>query len=128
MNYKTLIAFLGKNQMKDWATPKSDWILVNDRAKNQWLPEAYELGAISEGAISLPTPYGYANLAHGDLTIFSKGSEWPRDCGRDIYYNKDKNFTLSDGRRWPAEKLEQVFEILNEMDLPVKQDTNLKLK
>ena len=25
MNYKTLIAFLGKNQMKDWATPKSEF-------------------------------------------------------------------------------------------------------
>jgi hypothetical protein len=29
MNYKTLIAFLGKNQMKDWATPKSKWIFIS---------------------------------------------------------------------------------------------------
>ena len=30
MNYKTIIAFLGKNQMKDWTTPKSKWIHAKD--------------------------------------------------------------------------------------------------
>jgi hypothetical protein len=29
LNYKTLIAFLGKNQMKGWTTPKSEWISIN---------------------------------------------------------------------------------------------------
>jgi hypothetical protein len=43
MNYKTLIAFLGKNQMKDWSTPKSDWILVCDYGDKEFqhsIPES----------------------------------------------------------------------------------------
>ena len=39
MNYKTLIAFLGKNQMKDWATPRSDWVLVKDWKDRQFTDE-----------------------------------------------------------------------------------------
>jgi hypothetical protein len=54
MNYKTLIAFLGKNQMKDWATPSFDWVMLNNAYK--LTDEANELGlTLTSGCIDLTT-------------------------------------------------------------------------
>jgi hypothetical protein len=46
MNYKTLIAFLGKNQMKDWAKPTSSWELVKPEHKDVWSEDFAKLKGI----------------------------------------------------------------------------------
>jgi hypothetical protein len=43
MNYKTIIAFLGKNQMKDWATPSFSWILASSPKDAEWNNEFAKL-------------------------------------------------------------------------------------
>jgi hypothetical protein len=45
MNYKTLIAFLGKNQMKDWSKPIFSWIVASDIDNNEpvWSAEFKEV-------------------------------------------------------------------------------------
>ena len=46
MNYRTIIAFLGKKQMKDWITPSSEWILAKDFSHSDFTDEFKALDKI----------------------------------------------------------------------------------
>jgi hypothetical protein len=128
VNYKSVIAFLGKNQMKEWATPKSDWELVLNglKGKQEWEPIAKEMGIVDNNEI--PTPNGYAYMNDDEnLIVRNTGAQWRLEASRDVYYSKDKNFSFSPGIHMTPEQLEKVFNILNDMDLPPKHRTDIKI-
>jgi hypothetical protein len=95
MNYKTLIAFLGKNQMKDWVTPKSDWIIIKEYTDGNWTNEFKEIikdHKILDKLIVMRISYvelGVNYLGTGPyLVIIEDGGIDPHDKFR-YYYNKN---------------------------------------
>jgi hypothetical protein len=133
MNYKTLIAFLGKNQMKDWATPKSEWILINKPEGKGWLPIAYEMGIITDtdghvldgpfsGKSYLETHEGFAKLDGEVLIIRTGGGRWADSEWQDTYYNKDKKFSLSTQHGVDEDLLNKATSILDEKEYPIRKN------
>jgi hypothetical protein len=121
MNYKTLIAFLGKNQMKDWATPKSDWIIAgvgsgwNDEFKQMQKPSKIKNNrytpsktgtVLSEGAVNIQN-----NKSLGGMTWHYKYWYIIKSDGTDVMiFGKDPE---------NAENVEKAKSLAEENDLKV---------
>jgi hypothetical protein len=127
MNYKTLIAFLGKNQMKDWA-PRSDWILLNDGRPGHnrlWTEDAIRLGA-TERPLDL-TKIADKVYMIVDYRIIAKDGDFSFDrdsymnmAGWSAYYSESKRTVVvftdrRDGRGLSMEKDEGFLRAHDEL-------------
>jgi hypothetical protein len=94
MNYKTLIAFLGKNQMKDWANPKSEWIIAKDIGAVEWREGFRSLKNLGKQSSFAPTVF-----AHTDNAQLNIRSDWGEETptGWDsfiFYYNEELDMLI----------------------------------
>jgi hypothetical protein len=92
MNYKTLIAFLGKNQMKDWATPKSDWILAQGPDSKEWSEEFRKLKSLKKQEQTSAKYVCY--LGRHTIVVGASYGSFTFDTGFNTYYNPDKDIIL----------------------------------
>jgi hypothetical protein len=88
MNISIREAFLGKNQMKDWATPVSEWIpCKDDRHSDHWSQEFCEAFGISDNKANVEMPYYFAT---GEASSsMSSGSTSQRPKAYEFYWNKE---------------------------------------
>jgi hypothetical protein len=107
MNYKTLIAFLGKKQMKDWSTPNDEWILLND--DRAWREEAIALG-FEEGTGADLTKIAKRFFLSKDYETFAEGDSAQVKSNGSSYKPTEFN-PFYDWIAWynPAKQMVAVF-------------------
>jgi hypothetical protein len=92
MNYKTLIAFLGKNQMKDWATPKSDWIIAKNIGDLEWRNEFSKLMGCGKDAQIKRNMFAYIQRDRLSIRDWIQApAAWSNFA---FYYNNNLEFLL----------------------------------
>jgi hypothetical protein len=122
MNYKTLIAFLGKNQMKDWATPRSEWIDCL-KSSGEWSEEFMKIKNLKSSQERCSFQY-YAVVEYTGKKLYFHNTS---GCSPNSYtyrYCIDKDFTLIDtvgqnyfeeAKEWvDAQSTEEIVEHCNQ--------------
>jgi hypothetical protein len=122
MNYKTLIAFLGKNQMKDWAKPVSRLVMFSDDQngpKTTWksLVEAFPDKFILDGSY-LKTHdggrYKWFRIRNKHITYMGRGISLGQESN--IYiYDPETNSIFFNNDEKTEDELENIFPQMEEI-------------
>jgi hypothetical protein len=125
MRYKSIIAFLGKNQMKDWATPISRLIIFEDVRPDYWksLIKAYP----DEWKFQLNNPrlarvdgasFPWCQMIKSYVYMQNKIKDLGQESDLYIYDTVTKAIIFNNDS-WPKEKLEERLPLLEEfLDRP----------
>ena len=122
MNYKTLIAFLGKNQMKNWATPRSEWINCT-RSTGGWSEEFIKIKNLKSPHDKCAFKY-YATIEEKGKKLYFHHDSGCYPNSYTYRYCIDKDFTLIDvygndyfeeAKEWvDAQSTEEIVEHCNQ--------------